>query len=320
MNTRPSIVFLDSETVNKGDVDFSVLETLGELTTYDYSEANKVAERIKNADIIICNKTIISSALIDEAHRLKYIVVSATGYNNIDLEAAKSKGIAVSNVSGYSTSSVAQHVFALLLAYYNRVESYNDKNKLGAWSKQKLFSYWDHPIEELSDKTLGILGLGTIGRAVAQIALAFGMKVIATHRHPERDALSGVEFVDLDILFQKSDILSLHVPLNESTKFIINRLSLMKMNTHSIIINTSRGGLINEPDLAEALKNNQIQAALLDVLSEEPPSSEQVLIGPENVFTTPHQAWASKQSRQRLIKGVEDNIKAFLEGNPQNLV
>lgn len=320
MPGNPNIVFLDFETTSKGDLDISVLEALGKLETYPVTESEEILERSRSAEIIICNKTVISGEVIEALPNLKYIVVAATGYNNIDLAAAKAQGVKVSNVRGYSTTSVVQHVYAMLLAFLNQSELYFSETNKGKWSHSPYFAYWNTPIEELSGKTLGILGFGTIGQAVAKVALNFGMKVIAVHRHPERDKMQGVRFVDWEELCRESDILSLHAPLNASTEHIINSQSLSMMKSSAILINTARGGLIDEQALAEALERNQIQVALLDVLSEEPPHIDHPLVGLPNCLITPHQAWASKQARQRLVDGIALNIERFLEGRHVNVV
>ena len=313
-------VFLDSATVSKGDVSFKELDQLLDIAFFDFTTAEQIVPRSSDAEIIICNKTILDRNTLSQLPELKYIIVAATGYNNIDVEAAKSLGVQLSNIRGYSTSSVVQHVYALLLGFLNKPNHYVMRNKAGAWSAQEMFVYWDHSIEEVNGKTLGILGFGNIGQAVAKVALALGMEVIAHHKHPERDAMDGVVFVDTDTLFRKSDFLSLHAPLNAQTKEIINSASLAMMKPTAILINTGRGGLVNEADLAEALENETIQAALLDVLTLEPPKSGHVLEQVKNCFITPHQAWASKQARERLVAGIVSCVNAYNSGAPVNLV
>ncbi|NNK90340.1 MAG: D-2-hydroxyacid dehydrogenase [Saprospiraceae bacterium] len=320
MPVHPNIVFLDFETTSKGDLDISALQALGALKTYPVSEGDEIIERSEGVEIIICNKTRITKEVLSALPRLKYIVVAATGYNNIDLDAAKARGVKVSNVRGYSTTSVVQHVYAMLLAYLNQSQTYFNETNKGKWSNNPYFAYWNSPIEELAGKAIGILGFGTIGQAVARVALTFGMKVIATHRHPERDQAQDVRFVEWETLCRESDVLTLHAPLNSSTMHIINSQSLSMMNSSAILINTARGGLIDEQALADALERNQIQAALLDVLSEEPPHIDHPLIGLPNCMITPHQAWASRQARQRLVDGIVVNIKKYLGGRHVNVV
>ena len=224
------------------------------------------------------------------------------------------------NVSGYSTPSVAQHVFALLFALTNKVESYNLEVHQGVWSEQIDFSYWHNPILEIKEKVIGIYGFGKIGQEVGKIALAFGMQVIAHHKHPERDKMEGVEFVSLDDLFRRSDVLTLHAPLNKSNEGIISQQNISKMKKSAFLINTGRGGLINEPDLKTALENGMIAGAGLDVLSQEPPPSDHILLNTKNCIITPHQAWASQSARQRLMNELAKNIKAYLKGQDRNRI
>ena len=320
MSRNPNIVFLDFETTSKGDLDISALESLGMFKSYPVSHEQEIIDRSAGAEIIICNKTPIDRKIIEALPELKYIVVAATGYNNIDLAAAKAHGVMVSNVRAYSTTSVVQHVFAMLLAFLNESHDYFRETNMGTWSQSPYFAYWNKSIEELAGKTLGILGFGTIGQAVSKVALSFGMQVIATHRHPERDRMLNVRFLDWASLCTQSDIISLHAPLNESTQNIVNSRSLSLMKSSTILINTSRGGLIDEAALANALRSNKIKAALLDVLSKEPPPTDHPLVGLPNCKITPHQAWASRQARQRLVDGVTKNILSFLTGSPMNIV
>ena len=311
-------VFLDSASVSKGDVSFAALDNLLDITFFDFTGTELTIPRSQEAEIIICNKTVISKDVIEALPNLKYIIVAATGYNNIDVDAAREAGIHVSNIRGYSTSSVVQHVYALLLGFLNKPNHYVMRNKAGAWSAQEMFSYWDHSIEEVNGKTIGIFGFGNIGQAVAKVALALGMNVIATHKHPERDSMEGVSFVNSETLFTESDFLTLHAPLNEQTQGIINKNNLSLMKSTAILINTGRGGLINEKDLADALENDVIQAALLDVLCQEPPESGHTLEQVKSCYITPHQAWASKQARERLMNGIVDCVKSYQAGNILN--
>jgi len=315
-----NIVILDGYTLNPEDLNWSAIETLGNTTIYDRTAPEQVVERAKEADIILSNKVMLSKKVLDQLPRLKCIVVMASGYNNIDLAATKERGIPVCNASGYSTSGVAQHVFALILAALNKVGTYDESVRNGDWIKSPDFCYTLNSIHELAGKTLGIYGLGKIGNKVVDIALAFDMKVLATHRHPVRDAREGVNFVDLEMLFEQSDFISLHAPLSEANQQIVNRDLLSKMKPTAYLINTGRGGLIHEDDLKEALENEQLAGAALDVLSSEPPRNGNSLMSTKNCIITPHIAWASVESRQRLMQICVDNIKGFLEGDLQNVV
>ncbi|MEO8853041.1 MAG: NAD(P)-dependent oxidoreductase, partial [Ginsengibacter sp.] len=252
--------------------------------------------------------------------KLKYIGVMATGYNIVDITATHTRNIIVTNVPSYSTASVAQLTFAFILELTNHTALYAESVRKGDWIKSKDFSYHLKPIMELQDKTLGIIGFGQIGKAVAKIAIAFGMKVIASHKHPERDRMEGVRFIDEKTCFSEADIISLHCPLNEHNKQFVNRELLSTMKSISFLINTSRGGLINEKDLSEVLNEGVIAAAALDVLSTEPPSPNNPLLRAKNCLINPHVAWATFESRSRLMDILVNNVKAFLEGNPQNVV
>ena len=314
------IVFLDSYTTNPGDLDWSALEALGPVTLYDRTPAELIVERSAQADIVITNKTPLSATTLALLPKLKLICVAATGYNIVDVAAARKREIPVCNVSGYSTPAVAQHVFALALAFTNRVRAYSAETHAGAWSRSADFSYWHEPLTELSGKTLGIYGLGTIGQATARIALAFGMNVIAVHKHPQRDALEGVRFVDPPTLWAESDVVTLHVPLTAQTEGLIDAAVLAQMKPSALLINTGRGGLVVETDLRKALEQGQIAGAGLDVLSSEPPPADHPLLGAPNCLLTPHQAWASQEARRRLLAGIVANIRSWQEGAPQNVV
>ncbi len=314
------IVFLDAYTISPGDMDLSSLESIGEVVLHDRTASLDVLQRAQNAQILITNKVKITAEFIAQLPKLKYIIVAATGYDVVDIKAAAARNIPVSNVSGYSTTSVSQHVFAMLLAYLSHSQIYFDESKKREWSNKPDFSYWHQPIEELTDLTFGVFGMGTIGKKVAAIALAFGMKTIAYSRSPERDAMTGVTMVTMEELLSQSDVLSCHVPLNDSTKQIFNKDTFAKMKSTSILINTARGGIIHEPDLAEALHEHQIKAALLDVLSQEPPPKNHPLLGLDKCYITPHQAWASVAARRRLLHGIVQNIQGFIDGQLQNVV
>jgi len=314
------IVALDGHTLNPGDLNWEGLTALSHFEVYPHSTNEEVLKRAKDADILIVNKVVLNENILKHLSHLKYICVSATGYNNVDLEFCKQNKILVSNVVGYSTPAVVQHVFALLFALTNQVEKYNQEVQNGVWSNQPNFSYWHQPIFEVFEKTLGIYGFGKIGQAVAKAALGFGMKVIAFHKHPERDKMEGVEFVSLEKLFAESDVLTLHAPLNKNSQGIICTKNIALMKPSAFIINTGRGGLVVEPDLKEALHNNIIAGAGLDVLTQEPPPLDHILIGVKNCIITPHQAWASKAARERLMDELVKNVDGFLRGNLRNLV
>ncbi len=314
------IVALDAHHFNMGDLDWSSLKSLGDLKIYNRTPDNLILERTKTADIILTNKVILNESIISSLSNLKLIAVMATGYNNVDIEAANKNSIIVSNIKGYSTNFVAQHAFALILELTNQCGLHGTSVVSGEWNNNSGWCYWKTPLTELSDKTLGIIGFGSIGQKVAKIAQGFGLKVIASHKHPERDKMEGVTFHSLDYVLKNSDIISIHCPLNKDNKGFINATSLKLMKRTTILINTSRGLLINEVDLAEALKNKIIAGAGLDVLSQEPPSSNSPLVGVPNCTITPHIAWASYESRKRLMNILVDNIKAFKEGNPKNVI
>lgn len=317
---RPHIVVLDGQTLNPGDLSWSRLHTLGQVDIYEHSKGKEIVERSKNADILLVNKVIIDKAVLEQLEQLKCICVTATGYNNIDVEAAAQQDIPVCNVVGYGSASVAQHVFALLLELTNHIGLHNKSVKRGDWSRQAHFSYHLKPMVELEGKTMGIYGFGNIGQRVARIAQGFGMEVISTHKHPERDAQPGVQFVDLEALFSISDVVTLHAPLTEENEGVVNRTLLQKMKSSAFLINTARGGLIVEEDLRNALESGQLAGAALDVLRQEPPPEDYHLFEVENCLITPHQAWATREARERLLEISIENVAAFLRGEPQNRV
>jgi glycerate dehydrogenase len=313
------IVILDGYTCNPNDLSWTQFEEFGELIVFDRTERKDVIRRTQGADMLFTNKTVLDKEIIEQLDNIKYIGVLATGYNVVDIHAAKEKGIVVTNVPGYSTASVAQHVFSLLLEITARTGHHDKTVKNGRWSDSVDFCYWDYPLMELASKTFGVLGYGRIGKQTAQIAKAFGMKVIAYDRgRTNHDEV--VEKVLLDDLFKRSDIISLHVPLFEDTKEIINKKSIATMKDGVIIINTSRGPLINEQDLADALTSGKAKAAGLDVLTQEPPAKDNPLIPLDNCLITPHIAWAPKEARQRLLDIAADNLKKFFNGIEQNKV
>ncbi|MDP4285334.1 MAG: D-2-hydroxyacid dehydrogenase [Bacteroidota bacterium] len=314
------IVVLDGYTLNPGDLSWETLKQFGETIIYDRSTKSETLVRIKDADIVLSNKALLTEDIINEAVKLKYIGVMATGYNVVDTVAAHKRNIVVTNVPAYSTASVAQLTFAIILELSNNVAKYAQSVNNGDWVHSKDFSYQIAAMMELEHKTLGIIGFGKIGQAVAKIALAFGMQVIASHKHPERDQMEGVRFLTEDSCFQQADIISLHCPLTEQNKYFVNQRLLKMMKPSAFVINTSRGDLINEQDLAGALNSGLIAGAGLDVLSTEPPSENNPLFKAKNCLVTPHIAWATYEARYRLMEGIIRNVQAFLDGTPTNVV
>ena len=314
------IVILDGYTANPGDLSWKPLEEIGELTVYDRTKPEETIERAKDADIVLTNKVLIKRQEIEQLPKLKYIGVLATGYNVVDIEAAHEHGIIVTNVPAYSTESVAQMVFSHLLTVTNRTEHYAIQNRAGKWTASPDFSYWDTPLTELAGKTFGIVGLGSIGRRVAAIANAFGMNVIAYTSKSADELPSYIGKRTLDELLAESDVLSLHCPLAPSTQHLINRQSLQLMKPSAILINTGRGPLIKDDDVAEALNGNRLRAFCADVLTEEPPKADNPLLKCENAYITPHIAWASNEARVRLVDVAINNVRTFAEGKPQNVV
>lgn len=307
------IVITDGRSLNPGDLSWDAFSKYGTFEVYNFTSEEELIQRAEKADILIVNKTEIRAHHLPLLPQLKCICVTATGTNNIDIDDAEKAGVKVLNVKGYSSPAVAQHVIALMLHLTNDVSAHNASVHNNEWQKQNIFSYRLMPIPELKDKTLGILGFGDIGQKLAHIALAFEMKVMASHRHPKRDTMKGVEFVDWDTVLKQSDFISLHAPLNESTFEIINSKSLQKMKPSAILINTARGGLVNEEDLKQALLNGIIKAAAVDVLSSEPPQDDNPLLGVENCIITPHHAWASVEARMRLMELTLENIESYIE-------
>ena len=314
------IVILDGYAANPGDLEWDGLEQLGDCTLYDRTSRDQVLERCKDANIVLTNKVPFKRETIEALPNLKYIGVMATGYNIIDTEAAKEKGIVVTNIPSYSTNSVAQMVFAHILNITLHVQKHSDEVHQGRWSKNADFCFWDSPLLELHGRTIGIIGLGSIGQAVARIAFGFGMKVIAYTSKTQLQLPHEIQKVELDELFEQADIVTLHCPLTDETRNMVDKRRVELMQPTSIIINTSRGPLINEADLAEALKNKTIYAAGIDVMSQEPPKADNPLLGVENCYITPHIAWASFAARTRLMKILINNVKAFMEGKPENQV
>ncbi len=312
------ITILDRNTVTRGDISFAPIEALGKTQMFDFMPAEQIIHAIGDSDAVIVNKAKITAEVMDACKNLRFVGLFATGYNNIDTEAAKARGIVVCNVPGYSTDSVAQHTFALLLHFASRADDYARSVAKGDWANATAFSYLSFPITELSGKTLGIFGFGTIGRAVAKIALAFGMRVIAAVRRPQ--SFEGVEFVDTETLFRESDYLSLHCPLTPETRHFVNRKTLSLMKPTAVIINTARGGVIEEEALTDALNEGRIAGAGIDVLDTEPMRGNHPYLTAKNCYITPHVAWGSIEARTRLVEMVAENIKAFQNGAPIHVV
>ena len=313
-----NIVLTDCNTVTSGDLDLSVLEKFGKVTYYGESLPEQIPERIKDADIVILNKTVLGKAELEGAKNLKLIALFATGYNNIDTVYARSRGITVCNAGSYSTSAVAQQVFGFILANATKIAEYDRDVKDGKWIESRLFCFFSRPASELQGKTLGIFGYGAIGRRVAEIARAFEMKVIATKRTPVEDDI--VTFVDFDTLLRESDYLSVNCPLNDGTREIFNAEAFAKMKKGAYFINTARGGVIVEQDLVDALKSGHLSGAAVDVLTVEPMRADCPLLNAPNITFTPHVAWAPIETRTRLLSIVMDNIENFLGGTPKNVV
>ena len=301
------------------DLDWSGLRAIDPgLVTYDATAPERVVERAKDAEILLVNKVKLTREVLEQLPALRYVGVLATGYDNVDCAAAREKGVVVTNVPGYSTDSVAQLVFALLLELCHQTGHHSDTVKAGRWANQPYYCYWDSPLIELAGKTMGIFGLGKIGRRTAQIAQAFGMKVLACSRTVKD--VPGVTWVGFDELLRESDVLSLSSPLTDQTRGLINKDALSKMKKTAFLINTSRGGLLVEQDVREALDAGVIAGAAVDVLSTEPPKADNPLVGAKNIVITPHIAWATTEARTRLLEIVRGNITAWQAGNTQNRV
>ncbi len=313
------LVMLDGYTTNPGDLSWDSIKKFGDLTIYDRTAPEKVAERIGDADIVITNKALVTKEVMDKCQSIKFITTLATGYNAVDVAYAKEKGIPVSNAPGYSTDSVAQLVFAFILHNYNKVTELDDSVKKGGWCNSEDFSYYIGGLTALKGKTIGIIGYGAIGKAVAKIADAFNMNVLYCNSRKTPLPDSPHTYAEMDELLAKSDIITLHCPLNEQTRGLINKETISKMKKGCLLINTSRGTVVNENDLAEAL-NNDLMYAAVDVISVEPMLPENPLLNAKNITITPHIGWAPKSVREDLIKIVEGNIRAFLDGNPTNVV
>ena len=313
------IVVLDGYTLNPGDLSWAGLESLGDVTVHDHSTPGQVLERARGAAVLLTNKTVVSAGHIARLPDLRYIGVLATGFNIVDVEAARERGIPVCNVPTYGTASVAQAAIAHLLNLTQRIGHHAAAVAADRWAECRDFSFWDHPLVELEGLRFGVVGLGRIGRRAAELARAFGMEVLAHTRTPD-PALDWVEYSGLDDLFRGSDAVSLHCPLTPETEGIVDRRRLSLMKRTAFLINTSRGPLVDEEALREALEEGRIAGAGLDVMAVEPPAAGHPLYGARNCYITPHNAWATGAARKRLLDTVVDNVRAFVDGSPQNVV
>ncbi|MGN1114219.1 MAG: D-2-hydroxyacid dehydrogenase [Oscillospiraceae bacterium] len=313
------IVILDAETITRNDVSLDCITSLGDAVVYGYTSNKDVAKNIGDADAVICNKCLITEEVFESCPNLKYVGLFATGYNNVDTDAAKRHGAVVCNVPSYSTNAVAQHTFALILNYYNKISEYSEAVADGAWVNYKLFSYFGIPTAELAGKTIGIVGYGAIGRKVAQIARAFDMNVITYTRSPQK-VNDGTEVCSFDQLLKNSDVVTLHCPLTKDNNKLINADALSRMKKSAILINTARGGLMDEQALADALNNGVIAWACIDALTFEPMREDCPLRNVKNCTITPHVAWAPRETRIRLLEKVAENIRSWKNGKPINIV
>ena len=315
------IVILDGKALNPGDLSYGHLNQYGEVTIYQRTETEaETIQRIGDSEIVLVNKVPITEAVLNACPNIKLICVQATGYNIVDCKACASRGIPVTNVPTYGTAAVAQFTMALILEMCHRVGLHNHSVHQGDWAKAESFCYWLTPQMELAGKTLGIIGFGRIGQAVGKLAAAFGMKVITYNRSESEEGRKIADYVDLDTLFTQSDIISLHCPLFPETEKIINSANIAKMKDGAMLVNTARGGLVDEEALVEALQSGKLRYAAVDVVSQEPMSEDNPLLRTRKCIITPHIAWAPVESRQRLMDCVEENIRAYLKGQPQNVV
>tara|TARA_Y100000385_G_scaffold291748_1_gene371950 strand:+ start:1165 stop:2118 length:954 start_codon:yes stop_codon:yes gene_type:complete len=314
------IVVLDGFTSNPGDLSWESLESLGDLKIWPRTSDDELIERSLNADILVVNKRTLRKKDLEQLPKVKCICTLATGYNNIDIDVTKKRGITVCNAVGYSSLSVAQHVIAMILHHYNSMNKYFEDVRSGKWSQSADFTFYSYPLTELAGKNIGIYGYGKIGQTVAQICRSLGMNILVISRGKEKDIDNNAQYLSENQFLNQSDIITLHTPLSASNLEYMNADRIAQMKQSAILLNTGRGGLINEEDLRVALENRKIAAAYLDVLSEEPPSSNHILLTTPRCFITPHIAWATGASRRRLIDIVADNIRAFQNGRPQNIV
>lgn len=316
-----NIVILDGYTINAGDLSWDALKPFGSVTVYDRTPTHLILPRIKEAHVVLTSKCLLTREVLESSPHLIYVGILATGINMIDLDYASSRGIAVTNIPAYSTETVAQFTFSLLLAVCNRIETHNTAVHQGMWRRAEDFCFWLTPQLGLAGKTFGIIGFGNIGRRVAEIAAAFGMKVLISTGHPDPSfATNQVSFVSREELYARADVISLHCPLTEENRGSINRETIRKMKDGVILINTARGPLINEQDLADALNSGKVRAAGLDVLSVEPPAESNPLIGLNTCMITPHLAWRTEETRTAIIEIACDNLSSYLAGNSCNLV
>lgn len=311
---------MDGKGVNPGDMSWKQIQQFGELIVYERTASEEIIDHVGDAEIVLTNKTVFDEDTIAKLKKVKYIGVLATGYNVVDLKAASKRGIVVTNIPAYSTDSVAQMTFAHILNVTNHVDHYARASRDGEWSRCPDFCYWDKPLVELAGKTIGIIGLGNIGMKVANIALNFGMNVIAYTSKEPKELPNGINKASIDNILSDSDIISLHCPLTKQTRELINKDSIAKMKRSVIVVNTGRGPLVNEEDVANALHNGLIGAYCADVMCSEPPSADNPLFVEQNAYITPHVAWASKEARIRLMDIAEKNIHSFLSGKPINVV
>lgn len=312
------IVVLDGYAMNPGDLSFAGLEALGNCTVYDFTRPEEVISRAQDAEMVLTNKTRLTAEMIAAMPKLEYIGVLATGYNNVDIGAARQRGIVVSNVPAYSTTSVAQLAFAHILNITMQVQHHSEEVHKGRWMRNRDFCFWDNTLIELEGKTIGLVGFGNTGQATAAIALGFGMKVLAYTSKSQDKLPEGVCSVSLDELFNSSDIVSLHCPLTPETRGLVNAERIAQMKSTAILINTSRGPVVDERALADALNAGRLYAAGVDVLSSEPPKADNPLLTAKNCYITPHIAWATKEARERLMAITTENVRAFLDGHPIN--
>lgn len=311
---------MDGKGVNPGDMSWKQIQQFGELIVYERTASEEIIDHVGDAEIVLTNKTVFDEDTIAKLKNVKYIGVLATGYNVVDLKAASKRGIVVTNIPAYSTDSVAQMTFAHILNVTNHVDHYARASRDGEWSRCPDFCCWDKPLVELAGKTIGIIGLGNIGMKVANIALNFGMNVIAYTSKEPKELPNGINKASIDNILSDSDIISLHCPLTKQTRELINKDSIAKMKRSVIVVNTGRGPLVNEEDVANALHNGLIGAYCADVMCSEPPSADNPLFVEQNAYITPHVAWASKEARIRLMDIAEKNIHSFLSGKPINVV
>jgi glycerate dehydrogenase len=315
------IVVLDGYTLNPGDLSWETLQAIGEVTIYDRTSAEEILERSSGAEILLTNKTPIRADVIAQLDNLKYIGVLATGYNVVDSDAAKSKGVIVTNVPAYGTASVVQMTFALILELTQHVQAHSDSVFAGKWAESKDFCYWNFPLVELAGKTIGIIGFGTIGQKVADVATAFGMQVLGNSRNQSGQSYrNNFQWASIPEILEKSDVISIHCPLTKETEALINKDNLLKMKPSAFLVNTSRGPIVVDADLAEALNEGIIAGAGIDVLSVEPPSKDNPLFSAKNCIITPHIAWATKEARERLLEIAVENIRNYLVNKSMNIV